>query len=58
MVNSKRNSCRYHVQQQQQEQESQEARQRRLILENTHLHLLLTSALDLAASHYIEIRNL
>ncbi len=30
----------------------------RLILENTRLRLLLTSALDLAASHYIEIRNL
>ncbi len=58
MVNSKRNSRRYHVQQQQQEQEPQETRQRRLILENTRLRLLLTSALDLATSHYIEIRNL
>ncbi len=58
MVNSKRNSRRYHVQQQQQEQEPQETRQRRLILENTRLRLLLTSALDLAASHYTEIRNL
>ena len=58
MVNSKRNSRRYHVQQQQQVQESQEIRQRRLILENIRLRLLLTSALDLAAFYYIEIRNL
>src|SRR6266498_4770252 len=30
----------------------------RLILKNTRLRLLLTSALDLATSHYTEIRNL
>jgi len=58
MVNSKRNSRCYYVQQQQQEQGPQKIHQRRLILKNTRLRLLLTSALDLTASHYIEIRNL
>ncbi len=58
MSNRQRQSRRHHIRQQQQQQEVQDARQRRVTSENTRLRLLLTSALDLAASHYTEIRNL